>query len=388
MNNLASDDLISQATYAKQLRPLLPQEAFNPDGSKLVVLLINIAILLLGWGIAAQLDRWPPQLIWLYLPFAIVMANAVIVLLFCGHDLMHGSVIRDSRIIRLVTLFSQAILWMPPTLWKTLHNRVHHNQTNALNDPDRSFFYREPNVLGKRAQDFVAPSSTVSPLGLVVGMATAWVIYAYRHLAAVLIYRDEDCPHVTARFPMQPKERRTIWAELALTTLLHLGLLTYLKFDPVKLILAYFLPIGLGYSGMIFYIYTNHLLCPITNVNDPLINSVSIKVPKLLDLLHFNFSYHTEHHIFPGLNSDYYPQVRDCLTRLYPERMSFLTARDAWRLLLDTPRHYLDETTFTDWDGVEQVPCPLLNSKLRGDRQPIEPLRSSASGRPTEKSLS
>jgi fatty acid desaturase len=36
-----------------------------------------------------------------------------------------------------------------------------------------------------------------------------------------------------------------------------------------------------------------------TEVNDPLINSVSLRVPKILDVLHCNFSDHTEHHIFP-----------------------------------------------------------------------------------------
>jgi len=372
MTHPASNHLIPQATYAKQLRPLLPKAAFEPDGSKLVILIVNAAILLLGWGIAAQLDHWPTALLWLYLPFAVIMGNAVIVLLFAGHDLMHGSVTRSGRLVRLVTLFSQAILWMPPTLWKTLHNRVHHNNTNAVADPDRNYRHEEPNVFGKWAQHMIVPSPTVTLPGLGLGMATSWALYTFRHLAAALLFNQTYCPHVTAQFSVKPEDRRTIAMELILIVLLHVSLLAYLQFDPIKIVLAYVLPIGLGYAGMIFYIYTNHRLCPMTEVNDPLINSVSIEVPKIVDLLHFNFSYHTEHHIFPGLNSNYYPLVRDRLAVLYPDRMGYVVpAGKAWRLLMETPGHYLDETTFTDWEGNARVSCPSLNLEMAGTTEAL-----------------
>ncbi|MEM9265155.1 MAG: fatty acid desaturase [Cyanobacteria bacterium P01_F01_bin.13] len=360
MNKTTSTGFIPQSVYAKKLRPLLPKDAFQPDPSKLVILFINMAILLLGWSIASYLDRWPKALLWLYLPCSLVMANCVILLAFLGHDLMHGSVIRRKRLVYITTLFSQSVLWIPPTLWKNIHNRVHHNKTNSLEDPDRNYLYEEPNAFGKWAQDFLVPSSTVTLPGLLLGMAIAWGVYGCRHLIAVLFFDQKDCPHVTAQVSVKPGERHAIAAEFIFILLLHFSILAYLHFNPLKLILAYFLPIGLGYAGMIFYIYTNHMFCPMTSVNDPLVNSVSVKVPKFLDLIHFNFSYHAEHHIFPGLNSDYYPLVREYLAQLYPERMGYVVcAKEAWRLLLTTPRHYLDETTFTDLTGKMRVPCPF-----------------------------
>jgi fatty acid desaturase len=96
-----------------------------------------------------------------------------------------------------------------------------------------------------------------------------------------------------------------------------------------------------------------------TIVNDPLLNSVSLRVYKLFDQLHLNFSYHTEHHIFPGMNSDYYPMVQELLETHYPERMNLIDAGKAWDLLRQTPRHYKNENTFTDWSGEKAVPCPL-----------------------------
>lgn len=371
MTSVISTGLIPQSIYAKKLRPMLPAEAFQPDWSKLVVLFINIAILLLGWGIASYLDQWPRYLLWLYLPCSVVMANCVIILAFIGHDLMHGSVVRKSRWVYIVTLFSQSILWISPTLWKNIHNRVHHTKTNSLADPDRNYLYQQPKAIGKRIQNSLVPSSTVTIPGLILGMLTAWGVYGFRHLVAILFFGDKDCPHVAAQFSVKPKEKRAIAAEFLLMVLLHLCLLVYLQFDPIKLILAYFLPIGLGYAGMIFYIYTNHMFCRMTEINDPLVNSVSIKVPKFIDLIHCNFSYHAEHHIFPGLNSDYYPLVRECLAELYPERMGYvITAKEAWRLLLTTPRYYLTETLFTDWTGTEQSPCPSFVSTAAAPPKP------------------
>ena len=96
-----------------------------------------------------------------------------------------------------------------------------------------------------------------------------------------------------------------------------------------------------------------------TSVNDPLINSISLRVPKIFDVLHFNFSYHTEHHIFPGLNSDYYPKVQELLKSHYPDRYNLLDAGEAWRLLMTTSRHYQDENTFTNWTGDRSMTCPL-----------------------------
>ncbi|HEY9795613.1 MAG TPA: fatty acid desaturase [Leptolyngbyaceae cyanobacterium] len=351
--------LITQAEYAKKIRPLLPAEAFAPDPSKLVILFINLAILILGWGIASQLDRWSLYLLWLYLPLAVVMGNSVIVLLFSSHNLMHGSVIRNTLLMRVISLVGLAMLWMPPTLWKAVHNREHHKKTNSLADPDRNYLYMQPETWGKWIQNLFVPSAEVNPIFLTVGMATAWGVHTFRNLTSVLLFNNESVDYVPAAFKVSAKDRRTIAGEFFILLMIHLSILLYLQFDLLKLVLSYFLPIGIGYAGLIFYIYTNHMLSPMTSINDPLLNSLSIRVPKLFDQLHLNFSYHTEHHIFPGINSDYYPIVQDLLKTYYPDRLNLLEAGEAWSLLRQTPRHYKNENTFTDWSGEKSVTSPL-----------------------------
>ena len=359
--------LIHQSTYIKKLRPLLPKEAFEPDSSKLGILLINLAILILGWGIAANLERWPLYFLWLYLPLALIMGNSITVLLLGVHDLMHGSILKKSPFRYLMSFIGLGLAFIPPTLWKNVHNLVHHNHTNSLEDPDRNYLYEQPNTWGKWIQNLCIPSQEVHPFWFAVGMPSILIVYNLRHLTSVLLFNSKSVDYVPASFTVTQKDRWAIAWEFLGILVCHLTLLFYLGFHPLKLALAYFIPIGIGHSGAMFYIFTHHLMCRMTEVNDPLINSVSMRLPKLVDLLHFNFSYHTEHHIFPSMNSDYYPAVQELLETHYPGRMNLIDAGEAWRLLMTTPRHYKDEVTFVDSSGQISVSCPFDNSAIAAD---------------------
>jgi fatty acid desaturase len=359
INSLDSQTLIPQSVYAKKLRPLLPVDAFGPKPNKLVILFINIAILLMGWGIAKHLTEWPIYLLWLYLPLALIMANSVIVLSFSSHDLMHGSILKKSWLSYCISFLGLTILWMPPTQWKYVHNLVHHNSTNSLKDPDRNYLSKQPETLGKKIQNLFVPSVEVNFILLILGMTAAWGVHNFRNLSSVLFFNSESVDYVPASFKVTKKERLIIALEFLGIVAIHLSILFYIGFHPLKLALGYFLPIAIGHAGVMFYIYTNHMTCRMTSINDPLINSVSLRVPKIFDLLHLNFSYHTEHHIFPSINSDYYPLVQELLEIHYPNRMNLLDAGEAWELLMRTPRHYKDEVTFTDSSGKLAVTCPL-----------------------------
>jgi fatty acid desaturase len=368
MNSVNSQHLITQAQYVKKLRPLLPSRAFLPDYNSIVICFINMMILILGWGIAEHLDRWNWYFLWLYLPLSLIMGNSVIVLLFSTHNLMHSKTIENPLLRWAISLLGLTMLWMPPTLWKAVHNREHHNKTNALQDPDRNYLDRQSKSWGKWIQNLFVPSDEVNLLFLAIGMGHAWGVHTFRHLTSVLLFNNSLTDYTPAAFTVNSRERRAIAIELLAVIGIHIGILSYLDFHPVKLILSYFIPIWIGHGGAMFYIYTNHMLCRMTDINDPLINSISLRVPKIFDLLHLNFSYHTEHHIFPGMNSNYYPLVQELLKAEYPERYNLLDARKAWQLLLQTPRHYKDENTFTNWEGTNAIACPLSDENTSLER--------------------
>ena len=350
--------MISQAEYVKVLRPLLPEAAFRPNSNKLLILAINLLILALGWAIARELDRWSIEWLWLYLPLSLIMGNSIVICLFAAHDSMHGSTIKQPRWRYLFSFLALALLWMPPTLWKAVHNHKHHTETNAIGDPDRMYLVHQNDTWGKWIQNLFVPSAQVNWALLGLGMATSWVVHTFRHITAILLFNHDRVDYVPAPVVVSPRKRQIIGLELVVIGLIHLSILAYLKFNIIAILLGYALPLIIGYAGVMFYIYTNHFLCQMTETNDPLINSVSLKMPQIFDLLHFNFSYHTEHHLFPSINSDYYPLVQKLLQTHYPESYNLIPVGAAWKLLMATPRHYRDEVTLTDKLNRESVTCP------------------------------
>ena len=350
-------------SLARSLRPLLPREAFRSDPGRLGLLLINLAILGLGWTMARQLDQWSWLALPLFLPFSLVMGNAVIVLLFASHDLLHGSAVRGAGWRRAVGLLGLALLWMPPTLWQAVHNREHHGHTNSQRDPDRSYLEQQPASWGKWIQHRFTPSNEVSGLGLMLGMASAWGVHNLRTLASVLLVPDGTAAFPPAPFRVSRRERRRIALELLAVVGLHAAVIAWIGLGARALLLAYFLPIWLGYAGAMAYIFTNHLLAPLEESNDPLANTLSLRLPRWLDLLHLNFSHHTEHHIFPGLNSSYYPQLRLLLQEHHGDRYQLLPGSEAWRLLLATPRHYRSADVVCSADGSRAMRLPRLSGQ-------------------------
>ncbi|MCP9840765.1 fatty acid desaturase [Synechococcus sp. J7-Johnson] len=348
---------------ARQLRPLLPAEAFKTDPARLGLIPINLAILALGWQIASQLDRLPLAALLLWLPFAVVMGNSVFVLGLLAHDLMHGSLPRQRPLRRLVGLVAFSVSWMTPTLWQAVHNREHHGHTNGLVDTDRSYLESQPSSWGKRLFRWIAPSSEVHPLILALGMTSAWPLHHFRTTCSVLLFNTANTLFTPAAFQVSKVERKAIALELMVVVALHAGLISWIGLRPVPLLLGYFLPLWVGYAISMVYIYTNHMLSPLTEDNDPLVSSLSLLVPAWIDLLHFNFSHHSEHHVFPGLNTNYYPKVRELLLAHHPSLFQLMGMGQAWRLMLSTPRFYRDAVTLVSSDGTVTMPVPCLTAE-------------------------
>jgi len=43
-------------------------------------------------------------------------------------------------------------------------------------------------------------------------------------------------------------------------------------------------------------------MSPLTSVNDPLLNSLSVTAPRVLERLHLDFGFLVEHHLFPAMS--------------------------------------------------------------------------------------
>jgi fatty acid desaturase len=193
---------------------------------------------------------------------------------------------------------------------------------------------------------------------LALGMTSAWPLHHFRTTCSVLFFNRTDTEFTPAAFKVSAAERRSIALELLVVMSIHVLVISWIGLRPVPLMLGYFLPLWIGYAMSMTYIYTNHVLCPLTEDNDPLLSSLSLRLPAWIDLLHCNFSHHSEHHVFPGLNSNYYPHVRELLLKHHREQFNLMGAAQAWRLMLSTPRFYRDAKTLVSSDGRVEVPVP------------------------------
>lgn len=85
-----------------------------------------------------------------------------------------------------------------------------------------------------------------------------------------------------------------------------------------------------------------------------------------LDPLHFHFSHHVEHHLFPKMGSDQAPKVRAWLQREMPDRYVCPSHARALAALYRTPRVYQDAHTLVDpLDRSRTVDVMALQGELR-----------------------
>jgi fatty acid desaturase len=105
------------------------------------------------------------------------------------------------------------------------------------------------------------------------------------------------------------------------------------------------IPFAIQNYTVMSYISTNHNISPLTKINDPLENSLSVSVHPFLETLHLNFGYHVEHHIFPRMSAKYAKLVHMELLHQFPETYQIMPKWKALRLLYTTPRLYKNATT-------------------------------------------
>ena len=96
------------------------------------------------------------------------------------------------------------------------------------------------------------------------------------------------------------------------------------------------------------FIMTNHGLNPLTAVNDPLVNALTVTSPRWLEWLTLRFGYHVEHHLFPSMSSRQALRLRGLIRQRWPGRYQSMPLGAALLALHRTARVYENETTLID----------------------------------------
>lgn len=135
----------------------------------------------------------------------------------------------------------------------------------------------------------------------------------------------------------KPHERPMVIFQAVLPVLVWFLVLFWV--GPQNFLFVFVLPWLMDNFIAMSFIATNHLPNPITETNDPLLNSLTVRNPRWLTL---GFGYHIEHHVFPALSPKYARLIAQKIKELWPERYNELPHRKALYYLWKTPRLYRD----------------------------------------------
>jgi fatty acid desaturase len=172
---------------------------------------------------------------------------------------------------------------------------------------------------------------------------------------------------------LSAKERAYAIAE----TLLGVALWTALAIATGGLVFlfAFVLPLLVANAIVMGFILTNHSLSPLTDINDPLMNSLTVTTPRLVEWLTLGFGYHVEHHLFPAMSARHAPEVCALLRAQHPGKYQFMPLLSATAALHRSARVYKDATTLVDPDSGREWPA-LHASEVDAPFEPVTPLAS------------
>ena len=317
----------------------------------LTVIAAGIVALAHGWG-----GLWAAPL------YALVIGHAFAGCAFVGHETMHGAVVRGRRLRYLVGFVSFLPFTLSPRLWVAWHNKTHHGNTMSETDDPDAYptleAYRRSGTLRFVDRFSFARDRWAGIVTLLVG---------FTGQSSQMLWRW------SRKGGLETREHRLAVAE----TLGGLVLWASIGFvvGPLAFLFAFVLPLLVANAIVIGYILTNHSLSPMTEVNDPLVNSLSVTVPRWVARMHLEFGLHVEHHLFPSMSSAYAPLVRAEQQARWPERYQSMPLLRALLLLRRTPRVYRTPTKLHD---------PLTGHEattlLPGAAPPAEPPAPSKNG--------
>jgi fatty acid desaturase len=321
----------SMGYYTSRLKKFIPREAFKPATYKLIPMSIHV-ILIYTWLVLISIfPAW-----WVILLASVLTGISYACLFLYCHELTHGTIVRRQPWRYIAELFYWSFSGMPPTLWQKIHNLNHHKSMNTIDDPDRRTFKSEKNFWNTIYNLFIYPNKTLR-FSFTVGFAM--IFYTSKHLLAVF-YREGTKPSiVTFRPSYNRKEQQKIFLEFLFVLFIQGSMVFILGWKMYMLValISWFV-----YSAaLIIFIITQHLRNPnFKNNADPLLTATSVKVPVFVDKLIDWHSYHVEHHVFPGINFDYYPVISQKLQEHFPERYQRM---NFWKAVEEAYNHDMFE---------------------------------------------
>lgn len=338
-----------QADIRRSARRALPAEVFQPRPLRaLLIPLWLVAAIGVGSVIALAGLPW-----WADLGLALALGQLYAMLAFSAHEILHGSTVRGRLAQRVLGGIGFLPFLVSPHLWNEWHNRRHHTHANqGHRDPDSfgGIEHFEPGG-ARRAVMPLLPGSG-HPLSYL--FLFYWFTW---HNLFILLF-------VSSRF--RGYDRRPALVYTAFAAVFWAAVIALTGWAAIFVVA---IPMLIGNALVMSYITTNHMMRPERPAEDILGNTMSVKVPWLVDVLHGWFSHHVEHHLFPTMSPSQAPRLRAWLRRNAPEDYLAPRLTKALWWLYRTPRpHDGPDVLALPGRPDRRVALERLTQELRDDR--------------------
>lgn len=321
--------LKSLGEYNREVSLTLPKATFKRSPYRL-----GYGVVFLGTSIAIVstfLSMEVPLI--LKIPLSLIFGVCLGGLAFVSHELLHGALVKSKKIQTVLGYIGFTPLMISPTYWRFWHNTLHHGNTQLLyKDPDAF----PTKMIWKRSKfmQFVFPLSPGS------GTVRSYFYFFYWFSFQAFLNQS----YMRFGNKMWDKMNHTkVTVEFVTQVALVVGYLAFI--GPSNWLLLFVIPFMIQNYTVMSYISTNHNISPYTKINDPLVNSLSVSNHPLLEKLHMNFGYHTEHHLFPSMPMSSAKLVHNKLKEMYPDRYQFMPKVSALKILYSTSRIYKNRET-------------------------------------------
>lgn len=322
-----------QGYYIKELKHFISKDAFKPATYKLKPMFLHVILIFTWITLIIVFDNTVAMIL-----LSLLIGISIACLFLYSHELSHGTIIKNRPYLYIAQNFFWAFSGIPPTVWKRVHNMSHHNHMNTYNDPDRKTFKSEQGILNNLYNLFIYPNKVLR-YSFTVG--SAMMFYSTKHIIAVF-YNESKPAIVTFRPNYSAEEKRLVLLELSYILTFWIVIMYLIGFPYaiwVALISWY------TYSSLvILFIITQHHRDPVfIDIADPLLTTTSVILPSWLDEILDWHSFHVEHHIFPGINFDYYAEISSEIEKRFPEKYERIPLLQAVKeafaqdVLLDDP---------------------------------------------------
>ncbi|HEX4420901.1 MAG TPA: fatty acid desaturase [Kofleriaceae bacterium] len=352
------------SAYARDVKPHLPAAAFAPARSRALWVPVHYTIIAaLAWALATGHVPWP-----LWPVVSLVIGCCLAGITFVGHEALHGGVVRGRTAIRIVGWLGFLPFMVSPQLWMAWHNRVHHNHTGKAGvDPDMYPTFEEYKT--QRGARIMADYFGIGRKRFTGALS---LLFGFTGQSLQMLFKANQTgvlrPNLHRRAIIETVTGACVW--------IAVGFLV----GPLAFVFVYLLPLIVANTIVMTFIMTNHNLSPLSQVNDPLVNSLSVTLPRVLEWLTLDFGFHAEHHLFPTMSTRHGRVVRAVLRARFPERYQSLPLTSAIRQLHQTARVYRDDVTLFDPHTGETWPTLLPGPRPRPAAPPVVPpqLRATA----------